>query len=156
MRRPPRDPRTPILSPLLIWRIVFVSAIIVVGTFGLFVLERNQGASVEYARTVAVNTLVMFEIFYLFSTRYIVEPVLNRKGLLGNPYVLMAVSSLIIIQLGFTYLSPAQVLFNTVPLTGISWLYITAVASSVLILVELEKILLRRFNKTHKSNAFGK
>ena len=156
MRRPPRDPRTPILSPLLIWRIVFVSAIIVVGTFGLFVLERNQGASVEYARTVAVNTLVMFEIFYLFSTRYIVEPVLNRKGLLGNPYVLMAVSSLIIIQLGFTYLSPAQVLFNTVPLTGISWLYITAVASSVLILVELEKILLRRFNKTHKSNVFGK
>ncbi len=152
MKRKPRDPRAPLLSPLLIWRIVFVSAIIVAGTFGLFVWSRDSGASIEYARTIAVNTLVMFEIFYLFSTRYIVEPVLNRKGIFGNRYVLIAIGILLVMQIGFTYLPPAQALFGTAALDGISWLYIIPVAASVLILVELEKTVLRRFGYQHKNS----
>ncbi|NNG12599.1 MAG: cation-transporting P-type ATPase, partial [Halobacteria archaeon] len=78
MQRPPRNPRKALLSGMFIWRIVFVSLILVAGTFGLFIWERDQGADIELARTVAVNTLVMFEIFYLFNSRYISAPVLNR------------------------------------------------------------------------------
>ena len=68
MRRPPRDAHEPILTHYLIWRVVFVSFIIMGGTMGMFLWEVQQGASIEYARTVAVNTLVMFEIFYLFNS----------------------------------------------------------------------------------------
>ena len=143
MRRSPRDPRAPVLSPMLVWRIVFVSAIIVTGTFGLFVWMREQGASVEYARTVAVNTLVMFEVFYLFTTRYLTAPVLNRDGLSGNRYVLIAVAVLLVIQLGFTYLGPAQTLFGTQSLSAEAWGLIIGVAASVLILVEGEKSIIR-------------
>ncbi|MEA1888948.1 MAG: cation-transporting P-type ATPase, partial [Pseudomonadota bacterium] len=71
MQRPPRDAREPILTPYLIWRVAFVSIILMTGTFGLFLREMEQGVSIEHARTVAVNTLVMFEIFYLFNSRYI-------------------------------------------------------------------------------------
>ncbi len=152
MLRTPRDPRAPILSPFLIWRIMFVSTIIVAGTFGLFLWAHDSGASIEYARTVAVNTLVMFEIFYLFSTRYIIESVLNRKGIFGNRYVLIAIGILLVMQIGFTYLPPAQALFGTVALDGLSWSYIVVVAASVLILVELEKTVLRRFGYQHKSS----
>ena len=118
------------------------------GTFGLFLWERHAGASIELARTVAVNTLVMFEIFYLFSARYILEPSLTRRGLTGNRYVLYAIALLILFQLGFTYLGPMQILFATTGLDAGSWLLIISVASSVLFLVEIEKWLLRNHART--------
>ncbi|MDH5258769.1 MAG: HAD-IC family P-type ATPase, partial [Gammaproteobacteria bacterium] len=145
MQRKPREPREPILSGFLIWRIVFVSLIMVTGTFGLFLWEREHGASIELARTVAVNTLVMFEIFYLFSARYLLESSLTYKSLTGNRYVFYAISLLIIFQLSFTYLKPMQTLFSTTNMSTEEWLRVVVVASSVLILVEIEKLLIRRF-----------
>lgn len=147
MQRPPRNPKEPLLSGFLIWRILFVSLILVVGTFGLFLWERDHGASIELARTVAVNTLVMFEIFYLFSVRYLLEPSLTYKGLTGNRYALYAIGLLIFMQLGFTYLGPMQTLFATTDMSGEAWLRVIVVASSVLFLVEIEKYLLRQYNK---------
>ena len=145
MQRPPRDPREPILSGFLIWRIAFVSLIIVVGTFGLFLWELDQGAPLNVARSVAVNTLVMFEIFYLFSARFLLAPSLTREGLTGNCYVLYAISLLIVFQLAFTYLPPMQLMFATANMSAEAWLRVVIVASSVLFLVELEKWLLRVF-----------
>jgi len=147
MQRTPRDPKEPILSRFLIWRIIFVSLIIVTGTFGLFLWEREHGASIELARTVAVNTLVMFEIFYLFSARYLLAPSLTYQGLTGNRYVLYAIGLLIFFQLGFTYLGPMQMLFGTTAMSIEAWIRVIMVASSVLVLVEIEKLLLRKFSK---------
>jgi magnesium-transporting ATPase (P-type) len=144
MQRPPRDPREPVLTGMFIWRITFVSLILVTGTFGLFLWTREQGGSIELARTVAVNTLVMFEIFYLFNSRYIKENVLSLDGLLGNRYALIAVGVLIVFQLCFTYLGPMQVLFGTTAIDATMWVRIVLVASSVLFLVELEKAVMRR------------
>ncbi len=144
MRRPPRDARAPLLNIHLLWRIVFVALILLSGTIGLFLWEMQQGASIAHARTVAVNTLVMFEIFYLFSSRYIIAPVLNRAGLTGNPYVLLAIVVLIILQLAFTYLPSLQSLFGVTAIDAKTWLRIVLVSSSVLFLVEAEKAFLRR------------
>jgi potassium/sodium efflux P-type ATPase len=147
MQRPPRNPKEPILSGFLIWRIIFVSLIIVTGTFGLFLWERDHGASIELARTVAVNTVVMFEIFYLFSARYLLASSLTFEGLTGNRYVLYAIGLLLLIQLSFTYLGPMQTLFATTDMDLDAWLRVIAVTSSVLVLVEIEKLLLRKFTK---------
>jgi len=143
MRRPPRNAQEPMLTTHLIWRIVFVSIILMSGTFGLFLWEMEQGASIEHARTVAVNTLVMFEIFYLFNSRYITASVFNRAGLTGNRYVLIAIAVLVLFQLGFTYLAPIQSLFGTTAIDSDIWLRILLVSSSVLFLVELEKYFVR-------------
>ena len=150
MQRSPRDPRVPLLSGMFIWRITFVSLILVTGTFGLFLWVREQGASIELARTVAVNTLVMFEIFYLFNSRYIKASVLSINGLLGNRYALIAVGVLILFQLCFTYLGPMQALFGTTGIDATMWVRIVLVASSVLFLVELEKAVIRRADR-HKN-----
>jgi len=143
MQRPPRDAYESILSPYLIWRIVFVSIILMTGTFGLFLWEMDQGASIEHSRTVAVNTLIMFEIFYLFNSRYITASVFNWSGLTGNRYLLIAIAILFIFQLGFTYLPFMQSLFGSTSIEFYIWLRIILVASSVLFLVELEKFLVR-------------
>lgn len=153
MRRPPRDPKEPILSGFLIWRIVFVSCILVIGTFGLFLWEREHGASIELARTVSVNTLVMFEIFYLFSARYLLAPTLTKEGLSGNRYVLYAIVILLTIQLIFTYAAPMQQLFSTVAMSMDAWIRVISVSSSVIILVELEKWLIRSLRNKRSAGA---
>lgn len=144
MQRKPRDTHEALLTPYLIWRITFVSVILMSGTFGLFLWEMDQGTSIEHARTVAVNTLVMFEIFYLFNSRYITASIFNWAGLIGNRYVLIAIGILMIFQMAFTYLPPMQVLFGTAAIEPSTWLLIFLVSSSVLFLVELEKYIVRR------------
>ncbi|WP_127477026.1 cation-transporting P-type ATPase [Sulfurivermis fontis] len=147
MRRPPRKAAEPLLSRFLAWRILFVSTILVAGTFGLFLWHRTHGTPLEEARTIAVNTLVMFEVFYIFSSRYILEPSLSRDALFGNRYVLIAVALVLTLQLLFTYAPPMQHLFHTVPLRADTWLQIVLIAATVFPLVELEKWAMRRWQR---------
>lgn len=77
-------------------------------TFGLFFWDMAQRSSIEHGRTVAVNTLILLECFYLFNLRYISKPAINWQGLSGNPRVLLAIVALLIFQLGFTYLQPRK------------------------------------------------
>lgn len=156
MKRPPRYPKEPILTKYLIWRIGYVSLILILGTFGLFVLERANGASVQMARTVAVNTLVIFEIFYLFNIRFLLDFSLTRQGIFGNSYALAAIMAVVIFQMLFTYFPPLQRLFDTEALAPATWVYIVLVASTVLVLVELEKLIVRFFIPRAKSFVVSK
>ncbi|UUM32785.1 cation-translocating P-type ATPase [Vibrio japonicus] len=144
MQRAPRSPDTPILTSHLIWRVCFVSIILMLGTLGMFVWEMAQQEDIDRARTIAVNTLVMFEVFYLFNSRFILNSIFCRRGLTGNVYVLIAIAVLMVFQAGFTYLPIMQTLFGTQALEFEVWLRIVLVASSALFLVELEKYYLRR------------
>ena len=145
MQRLPRNATEALLTPHLIWRVVFVSIILMSGTFGLYLWEMERGMGIEHARTVAVNTLVMFEIFYLFNSRYITASVLNWDGFTGNKYVLISIGVLLLFQLAFTYLTPFQTLFGTASIEIDIWIRIILTSSSVLFLVELEKYFMRRF-----------
>lgn len=149
MRRKPRKPDEPLLSGFLIWRIVMVSLILVSGTFGLFLYHEQAGHSHDFARTVAVNTLVFFEIFYLFSARFFTRSAFSAEAIFGNRYLLLASGLLILLQLTFTYVPFMQEIFATRPLGLGEWGLILLVCSSVFLLVELEKALLR--SRRHKS-----
>ncbi|WP_423824038.1 HAD-IC family P-type ATPase [Salinisphaera sp. SPP-AMP-43] len=144
MQRSPRGRRDSILSGMLAWRIVFVTLVIVAGTFGQFLWAIEHGVPVERARTIAINTVVMFEIAYLFSSRSIVSPVLNWRGLTGNRYVLIAIAITLVFQAALTYTPLLQTVFATRPLDLADWVAILGTASTVFILVELEKTILRR------------
>ncbi|MBI4194321.1 MAG: cation-transporting P-type ATPase [Betaproteobacteria bacterium] len=144
MRRPPRDPREPLLSGFLVWRIVLVSLLLVAASFGLFIWELERGASIESARTVAVNMLVAGEIFYLFNSRHIYESALSAEGLLGNRMVLSAVGILVVFQAMFTYVPIAHRLFGTDAIDAAAWLRIILCATAIFFVVEGEKWLLRR------------
>jgi magnesium-transporting ATPase (P-type) len=143
MKRPPRSPDDGLLSRALIARIAYVSGILVAGTFGLFLWERAAGSGIEVARTVAVNTLVLFEAFYLLNTRYLLEPSYTRRGLFGSRPVLIAIGLVLMFQMLFTYAPVMQALFGTAAIDAASWLVITAVASTVFVAVEIEKAIRR-------------
>ena len=143
MRRPPRDPTQRLLTPLILWRLVFVSFLGLAGTFGLFAWERMHGADLALSRTVAVNTLVIIEMFYLLNTRFLTVPVFSRAGLLGNPYVPLVIFLLVLAQIGFIYGEPLHAVFGTESIGLGSWLRSLGVGLLVLLLVELEKTVIR-------------
>ncbi len=141
MRRPPRPSDEPLLAPLLLWRVVFVSGLFVLGAFGVFFRALAQGLDLETARTLVVNALVAMEIFYLFSARYTHGSAFTREGLRGTRAVWAGVGFVALAQLAFTYAPPAQLLFETRALALGDLALVVGVGVAVFALVELEKAL---------------
>ena len=139
MRRPPRPAKRPILSGRLLWRILFVSGLMVAGTFGVFVWATHAGLPVETARTMAVNAIVVMEIFYLFSVRYVHGSSLTWRGALGTRAVLVGVGIVVVAQFAFTYLPLSHAVFGTAPLSLVEGVIVIAVGPVLLALVETEK-----------------
>lgn len=139
MRRPARPVSQKMLSGRLLWRIVFVSSLMVAGTFGIFAWAIERGLPIETARTMVVNTLVVMEIFYLFSTRYVHGTSLTLQGVLGTRAVLIGVGSVVIAQFAFTYLPAMQMIFGSRPISLGDGLAVVAVGVTLLAVVEVEK-----------------
>ena len=144
MERPPRAPDEPILGKLFLWRIIFVSFLIGGLTLGVFhYMAESMGVDNETARTVAVNTLVAGQLFYLFNCRQIKESAIG-KGFFGNKYAFMAAGALVVLQMAFVYAPFMNLFFGTAPIQGSFWLYSLAGGLIVFIVVELEKRLFHR------------
>jgi len=144
MARPPRDPKEPLVNGFMLWRIGFVTVLLVATSFGMFLWELGRGMGLEFARTAAVNTLVMGQIFYLLNCRRLTGSVLSQEGLFGNRIALKAIAVLIALQLAMTHLPFKQALFGTDHLDAATWLRVVAAGIFVLLAVELEKVFWRR------------
>ncbi|MBX3704081.1 MAG: cation-transporting P-type ATPase [Steroidobacteraceae bacterium] len=143
MQRPPRAPDEPILSRYLVWRIVFVSLLFVAGVFGMFFWAEARGLGIETARTIAVNTIVVMEVFYLFSIRYVHGTALTLRSLLGTPAVLAGVATVTVAQFVLTYWPPMQRIFGTAPVSVTDGFVVVGVGVALLIVIEVEKRLWR-------------
>jgi magnesium-transporting ATPase (P-type) len=144
MRRPPRDPRAPLFSGYFLWRTALVTVVLVAGTLGMFLWEIGQGASESAARTAAVNTLVMFEAFYLVNSRFLIESAATPRALVGNPWVPIGIAVVVALQLLYTYAPFMQTLFHSQALDAGAWLRILGIAASIFVIVEIEKAIVRR------------
>jgi len=147
MRRRPRDPNAPLLTQFLVWRILFISLIMVFGTVGLFLWDRFHGETLQVSRTMAVNTLIFFQIFYLLSARTLQASVVSWRGLLANPFVPAAMGMIVVIQLAFTYAPTMQHLFGTASLPVLDWVRLVSFTVFVFVLVEAEKKIMQRLER---------
>ncbi len=144
MLQSPRDPRLPLLSPVLLWRIVWVALLMMAVSLGLFTYSQHLGWSLEASRSLAVNALVACEVGYLFSCRCVYAPV--SFAWRDNPMVWAMVLLLGVLQVALTYWAPLQGLFGMAALPLQAWGWCLAVAISLCALVELEKFFLRRWS----------
>lgn len=139
MRRPPRPAGQGLLDAFLVWRIVLVSLLFLGGIFASFQWALQAGLGEDAARTLAVNTLVAMEVFYLFAVRYLDNPSLTVRGALGTRAVWVVIGLILLLQWLFTFLPFMQTLFGTASL-GIPVLLIAPAAGVLVLLVlELEK-----------------
>ena len=139
MRQPSRRANAPILSRFILWRVFLVSVLFAIGIFSQFTLAQMQGAELDEARTMALNTLVAMEVFYLFSVRYRYGWSISWQGMKGTPAVLIAVALVIVLQAGFTYLPIMQMLFDTVALSPSQVAQCAAAGVILLVVLEADK-----------------
>ena len=151
MRRAPMPPKEPILSGQLVWRIGFVSVLMLGAVLGLFIFEMDQGVSVAAARTAAVNGIVACEIAYLFNTRFLLASSLTWRVLAGNWAAIAGVAAVVIGQVLFTYWAPMQAAFGTDDISLGAWGRAGAAGIALFLLVEAEKALMRRRDSQARS-----
>lgn len=80
MNRRPRPPGEALLSGFFVWRVLLVSVLMMTGALGLFLWELNNGVGIETVRTMAVNAVVVAEMFYLINSRYLLPCARGHLG----------------------------------------------------------------------------
>jgi len=143
MARRPRKVGAGLLTPFTVWRIILVSVMFMAISLAVFFWTLGQGRDIEVARTMVVNTLVVLEIFYLFNIRYLHMTSFTLTGVKGTGPVLAAIAVVVVGQLAFTYLPVMNRIFESRPLTLLDGIVIIAIGVLSLVVLEIEKHLLR-------------
>ena len=150
MRRPPRSPHTPILGRFVIARTLLVALLMAAGALGLFLWEywtevprQGHAVALREAQTMAVTTVVFFQIFYLFNCRSLRVSVF-QVGFFSNPTAFLGIGALLLLQAGFMYLPFMQAIFGTAALQPEALALSALVAVIVLPLISVEKALRNR------------
>lgn len=138
MDYPPREPNSPILTGILIARILMVSFLMLAAVFTIFTWQKYQGYPLAEARTVAVNLFVMIELTYLFNCRSLTKSMF-KIGIFTNPWVLFGSAAMIILQLFYTYSPVMNRIFGSQPISVSDWLMIIAVSIAIYAVVGAEK-----------------
>ncbi|WP_143751182.1 MULTISPECIES: cation transporting ATPase C-terminal domain-containing protein [unclassified Marinobacter] len=150
MSKPPRPREEGVITRGMWAGIVFVGLITATGT--LFVLDASLPGglvagtgNLAYGQTMVFTTLVLFSLFTVFTSRSDEQSAFS--GLFSNLWLWAAVALSLLLQLAVVYLPFLQKPFSTVSLSLEDWLFCTAVASSVLWLRELSKLVVRLRNR---------
>lgn len=138
MLREPRNPKEQILTRGLFLYTFGISAVIFIGTLGLYVLSIQSGQPLDQARTTVFAALVIFELYNAYNSRSLRESIF-RMSPLTNKKLITGLFASVIALLAAIYLPFMQPLFGTAPLNLESWATILAVASTVIIAAELLK-----------------
>ena len=146
MNKPPRAPDTPILQGRLIFRIFLVGGLLFAGAFGLFKWALYQGASIEEARTIAVNVFAVGEAFYLLTCRSLKHSMF-KLGLLSNPWIWGGIFAMACAQLSLTYLPIMNQLFHTAPIGLTDWGPIFAVGLIIYLVISADKAIHNQIEK---------
>ncbi len=140
MHRRPRAASEPILDRTGLYRIMMLGAYIGLVTLFLFhyYLDSTDPGRVAIAQTVAFTGIIVFEKINVFNFRSRFLP-LSRIGVFSNPWVLLAWSATILLQVCAVYLPFLQGALHTSPLGWADWALIFGLALPVLAVPELYK-----------------
>ena len=154
MRRPPRAKNEPLLSGELVWRIIMVSTVFLCGVFGIYKYAVLQGYSIDMARTMAMNTLVVMEIFHLFFIRNMYGTSITWEAIKGTRIIWITVIAVTLAQFAITYVPWLQEIFQTESIPFWYGVLIIGIGVASFIIIEIEKqIRLRLFARIKAEQA---
>ena len=139
MRHPPRPRAAALLTGRLVWHIALVSVLFLAAGFGVFFYALDRGYSLMLAQTIAMNTLVVLELFHLFFIRNIHGTSLTWRAVRGTPVIWACLAVVVGAQLAITYLPPLQGVFGTQAVPLRDGLLIVAIGVVFFALIETEK-----------------
>ncbi|MBW3598153.1 MAG: HAD-IC family P-type ATPase, partial [Planctomycetes bacterium] len=154
MRRPPRRPGAPVLSPFVLKRTAVVAALMTAATVGVFLWEYHAelakgiapALALAEAQTIAVTTIIIFQCFYLANCRSLRYSFLS-VGAFTNKMFYVGVALVLALQAAFIYVPPLNTLFGSAPLNFEAWLKAAVVGALILPVMILEKRVIRPLNR---------
>jgi Ca2+-transporting ATPase len=154
MNQPPRPRSEGVITRDMWGGILFVGVVMAAGT--LLVLDGSlpggliEGSgAIEYGQTMAFTTLTMFQLYNVFNARSDERSAFT--GLLANVWLWAAVGLSLMLHIAVVYIPFLQEAFSTVSLSIGDWLLCAAVASSVLWLREISKVVVRNTSRGEKT-----
>jgi magnesium-transporting ATPase (P-type) len=154
LREPPRDPREQVLHRPILLRMFVLGAFMAAGTLAVFWWFLQDGASPELARSAAMTQMVMFQFFHVFNCRSLHRSIFTVP-LLSNPYVVLSVTLALAAHIAVLQLPWLRLVFETEPLSLSSWIIITLLSLSIVVVAELDKALLLRRKVRPEEDAGG-
>jgi Ca2+-transporting ATPase len=159
MVRRPRPKAEPVITGRMWAGIFFVGAIMAAGT--LYVLDASLtgglvggSGNMRYAQTMAFTTLMMFQLFNVFNARS--DETSAFTSLFTNGWLWSAVGVSLLLHVAVVYVPFLQQAFSTTALTAGDWLFSALVASAVLWLREVSKLIRRLVvSGMHSQNVAG-
>ena len=137
MQQPPYNPNRSLLSGSILRRIGLISLLNWAITFGIFEWMVNSSQSESLARTMAVQSLVAAEIFYLLSISQFIPSLwlnLRHKSQSIAYGSTIGIGCIFILQVLFSQWPVMNRLFETVPLTlNQSWICLGAGLPAVIV-----------------------
>ena len=149
LRSPPRPSAEGVLSRLTVSRVVVLAGVAATGTLVLFALDSRTN-DLAHAQTVAFATLVAFEWFKSITWRTSNESVFS-VGLLSNRWLALTFLVAVPLQLAAIYSPVGQLAFGTVRLSAEEYALVIVVASSVLFLDEIGKLIRRQIARARRA-----
>jgi Ca2+-transporting ATPase len=143
MKRPPRHPKEGVFTRALVAFIGGVGLWTALVTLGVFLWALESGKPVVEAQSLAFVSLIMVELFNAFNCRS-ERHSLFKVGPLGNKWLLAACLSSFLFTLPLLYIPFLQGPFHTYPLSWADWGIVTLAGGSVLVVVELGKLIASR------------
>jgi Ca2+-transporting ATPase len=146
MGRLPRPARSRILTRQVNVFIVTAGLILLAGAFALFEIARQRGTPIDEARTIAVNTFMAVQTFYLFNCRSLTRSAFGINPL-SNLMLLVGVGVTIGLQALYTYAPFMNVAFESAPLSAGQWVPIIALAFAAFLLIEIVKAVQNAYDR---------
>lgn len=126
------------------WERVAIAGLVMgAGTLAMFRWGLDTSDSLIRTQTVALTTMVVFQVFQAGNSRSETESVL-RPNPFSNPFLFLATAAALSIHVAALDLPPTQYVLRVEPIELGAWLRIVAVATTILIAMELHKALRRR------------
>lgn len=144
MSRKPRDPKESAITKDMMVSIAISAVFITVGTLAVFKYNLWNGADEATARTVALTTMVFFQMWTAIASRSTTHS-MRDIGWFTNPLLLGAIAAAILLMLPIIYFPFLQNIFGTATLNIEHWVEILAVSVVGLIVVEIWEFINRKF-----------
>jgi cation-transporting P-type ATPase F len=144
-RRPPRDPKEGLMSKLLVERTILVGLLLAIVALAMFTWELNRhdgetfAERLAYAQAATLTAMVIFKMLHVGACRSETLSIF-QKNVFSNPVLFVGTSVSLAVHVGAMYFGPTQFLLGLQPLSRETWLAIIIAAPSVLVLVELHKL----------------
>lgn len=146
MRRPPRDPRQPLMTPGFAWLIVWQGLLLGVCTLVAFRIAiqwyGTEGIGLRHAVTIAFMTLALAQVFHAFNARSQKRSAFTSR-LFTNGWLWGATVICVLLQLAAVAVSPLREVLHTVWLMPSDWGLIAACSLAPVAVVEIVKLLRR-------------